>query len=85
MATKTTTKPNPGITKLVAGIESGAFQKMLDANDLTAGGLARRLGVEPAVVSKLAKGARAPRTNAPADSIAGKVAKWYVAAAKKAS
>lgn len=80
-----TAKKNPAIAKLVDGIETGAFKDLLEAEGLTPGGLARQLEVEPAVVAKIVGGKRTPRPTAPANSIAGRLAAWYVAAAKRAA
>lgn len=70
-------KPNAEVAALVEAIGSGEFAKALAAAELSPGGLARQLGVEGAVVAKLTSGKRTPRPNAPADSIAGRVAAWY--------
>ena len=77
---KKATGDNPDIARLIEGIDTGDFGITLEHHELTPGKLARLLEVEPAVVAKLASGKRQPRTNAPADSIAGKVAAWFVSA-----
>ena len=81
---KKATGDNPGVVRLIEAIGTGDFDLALEAADLTPGGLARRLDVEPAVVAKIVSGKRTPRTTSPADSIAGKLAAWFVGTVKAA-
>lgn len=76
------TGDNPAVVALVEAVDTGDFGLALMHRDLTPGGLAKQLGVEPAVVAKLASGKRVPRANADPSSIAGRLAAWYVEATK---
>jgi hypothetical protein len=76
---------NKAVLRLLAGIEDGTVAHLLAAEELTPGGLAKKLDVESAVVGKILNGKRTPRPTSAPDSIAGKVAAWYVAASKRAA
>ena len=56
--------PNVEVERLMAVIRDGTFARVLEREGLTAGGLARQLEVEPAVIAKIVSGKRRPRPNA---------------------
>ena len=81
MSTKTEKANEARVETLVVAIDTGAFDKALEAAGIGPSQLADQLGIEKAVVSKIVNGRRTPTTRGKAGlALAG----WYQKQAAKA-